>query len=250
MISNKFISSLVQFLKTKIEGHQNRDILSEDGKDIKLLMDGLLHTEISNYLKIETGIRVFSEESDNNYNFVEEEGDYWLIDPLDGSLNFSKGNPIWCISIAFISNKTPIVGIIFDFNRDQVFYGAIQTNQFDIDMGAWCNDSTTHVSRIEDMQRAVLATGFPSLRNYEEESLIRFVSEIKSWKKIRLYGSAALSLAWLSIGYVDAYTEEDIRIWDVAAGLCLVKASGGTYTLNLSDRPNFVTVFASNGLIK
>ena len=77
----------------------------------------------------------------------------------------------------------------------------------------------------------------------------RELDKIKNWKKIRAIGSAALSLTWVARGWADAYIEEDIRIWDVAAGLGLVLAAGGEIYLKENEQPNFVTAIATNGKI-
>ena len=104
-------------------------------------------------------------------------------------------------------------------------------------------------SSITNPEKGVLCTGFPSWRNFNDESLSLFLKKINKWKKIRTIGSAALSLVWVARGWADAYIEEDIRIWDVAAGLAIVKAAGGEIYLKENDRPNFVTAIATNGKI-
>ena len=104
------------------------------------------------------------------------------------------------------------------------------------------------VSKIDKKEEAVICTGFPSGRKYDAGSLHAFIKRIIGWKKVRLLGSAALSLAWLGSGRVEAYIEEDIRIWDVAAGLAIVKAAGGEIEFQIRKEKNFVTVKAKNNL--
>lgn len=144
----------------------------------------------------------------------------WIVDPLDGTFNYLRGIPLCCVSIAFWQGDRPLLGVVYDFERDEMFEGAAG-------LGARLNGSPIQVSRESDPGRAVLCTGFPAGAEYGTEALMAFVGKVQRFRKVRLLGSAALSLAWVACGRADAYAERDIMIWDVAAGLALVVAAGG-----------------------
>lgn len=223
--------------------HSTDSVLcSDNNKDIKINIDGLLHGKIVKMLRSLSNITILSEEDEFVSDFSQNTGLQWIVDPLDGSLNHFRGIPLSCISIALWNGQEPLMGTIYDYNLKQMYTGTIGK-------GAWLNDNPISASDIVDVQQAILCTGFPSYRDYEDTSLKRFISQIQCWKKVRLLGSAALSLAYLASGRVDGYMEEDIRIWDVAAGLAIVKAAGGEIYCRPNRRVNFVTAVATNGKI-
>ena len=101
----------------------------------------------------------------------------WIVDPLDGSLNFSQGIPFYCISIALFKGFEPILGVIFDFERKELFSGLVGE-------GAWLNEKSIKPSDTTEKNKAILCTGFPFRTNFSEEKLSRFVKQIKDYKKI------------------------------------------------------------------
>jgi myo-inositol-1(or 4)-monophosphatase len=222
-----------------------RSILSEIQKDISLSTDQFLDKEITTFLQSNYPYPILSEESGRQSDFREFDDYFWIIDPLDGTLNYSRSIPISCISIALWQKQAPIIGIIYDFYHDEMFTGVVEKTEITGKAGAWLNDEPILTAHVQNKSQGVICTGFPSWRNYGTESLLNFVKKVQDWKKVRLIGSAALSLAWVACGRVDAYMEEDIRIWDVAAGLALVKAAGGNIYFKANERPNFVTAVAT-----
>jgi len=223
-----------------------RSILSEIQKDISLSTDKYLHTEITNFLQSDFPYPILSEEVEQQSDFREFADYFWIIDPLDGTLNYSRSIPISCISIALWQKQNPIIGIIYDFYHDEMFSGAAEQSPIHGKVGAWLNNEPIMTAHVPDKSQGVICTGFPSWRDYGTEGLLEFVKKVQDWKKVRLIGSAALSLAWVACGRVDAYMEEDIRIWDVAAGLAIVKAAGGNIYFKANERSNFVTTIATN----
>jgi myo-inositol-1(or 4)-monophosphatase len=103
-----------------------------------------------------------------------------------------------------------------------------------------------HVSGIRDMSRAVLATGFPLLSDVSPESVQWFLDFAGKFKKVRMLGTAALSLAWVAEGRMDAYFERDIMVWDVAAGAALVRGAGGKCIMRPGRYPMSLDVLAAN----
>ena len=103
------------------------------------------------------------------------------------------------------------------------------------------------VSTTKSYATASLTTGFPSARDYSDASLGNTIRKVQQFKKVRMIGSAALSIAHVANGSVDAYFEEDIWLWDVAAGLALVKAAGGDFSISEIKDSWQLDVFAFNG---
>jgi myo-inositol-1(or 4)-monophosphatase len=223
-----------------------QSIIAEVKKDISLSTDKYLHNEITNFLQSNSSYPILSEESEGQSDFREFDDYFWIIDPLDGTLNYSRSIPIFCISITLWQKQKPVIGIIYDFSHDEIFTGVVSKSEVCREKGAWLNNEPIMTAHVLDKSQGVICTGFPSWRDYGTESLGRFVKKVQEWKKVRLIGSAALSLAWVACGRVDAYMEEDIRIWDVAAGLALVKAAGGNVYFKANERSNFVTAIATN----
>jgi len=190
----------------------------EQGRDIKLLADARAD-EVLHQLLAPTGLPILSEErpwtAPNGHTRR-----FWVVDPLDGSLNYSRGFPQYAVSIALWEGERSLLGVIYDIDRDECHSGQVG-------QGAATNGVAFHVSTIDSVGRAVLATGFPTGRPFDTASLAGFVDAVQSFKKIRMIGSAALSLVNVATGRFDAYAERDIWLWDVAAGLALVEAAGG-----------------------
>lgn len=218
---------------------QNAGVRSRTGKDIKTEADLQAEACILKVLD-PSGWPIIAEETS-----VEErppEGRHWLVDPLDGTMNFTRGFPMHSVSIGLWNGQTPEVGVVFDLPRGQLTRGCVG-------VGAWCDDRPIRVSTVEERSQAVLATGFPTHRDYSDEAVRGFVGRVQSFKKIRMIGSAALSLSWVARGVFDAYIEEEIMLWDVAAGLALVLAAGGAIEVHPGRKPWGVTAAATNGLV-
>lgn len=217
----------------------NPGILTNELKDIKTLVDLKMNECILNELS-STGFPILSEESDWRHNAVPLSG--WIVDPLDGTLNFTRNFPWVGISIAFLVDGIPTHGFVKDiFNN--ISYAA------NLNGGATKNGIAMNVSGESQLSKAILSTGFPSGANYETSELINFVSNVQVFKKIRALGSASLMLCLVAEGVFDVYYEKGIYLWDVAAGLALVKAAGGEYILKPMEVPFKYEVLASNSFI-
>lgn len=216
------------FLKTK----EQKNIDSENYRDIKLELDRLSEERIINFLK-----------QDFNYSFLSEEAGivgsmqsgepYWIIDPIDGTMNYSRNLPFACVSIALWQDNEPILGVVYDFYRNELFSALVGK-------GAYFNQQKIISLAPIVKSRAVLATGFPTYMDLSSENILRFINEIKEYKKVRMLGSAALSLCYVACGRVDTYIEEGIKIWDIAAGLALIKV------LETDVEIDFLDDFATN----
>lgn len=203
----------------EISAVSREDVTDGRGRDVKHRADVLSEKAICSILSDSTPYPVISEES-----VPEGPPDgitpYWVVDPLDGTVNYSRDIPLGCISIALWKDDAPLLGVVYDFYHGELFEGIVG-------VGARCNDRPISPSNRAHPAKSILATGFPVNRNFSSPSLQNFLASVQEFKKIRLFGSAALSLAYVACGRCDAYGEESIMLWDVAAGIALVTATGG-----------------------
>ena len=210
------------------------------GKEVKLIADRELNFKMLQKLKKLSSFNILSEENDNN---VVNQNDYnWILDPLDGSFNYLRGIPIYCISLGLWKGLEPVLGVIYDLTQNDIYYGIIGGN-------AYKNKKIISVSRVNLSSDAVLCTGFPVNYSYSKDNVNNFVINVQNYKKIRLFGSAAMSLSFVACGRVDAYIEDDIMIWDVAAGIAIVKAAGGQVDFTNGRLNNSLIVRATNNFL-
>ena len=141
-------------------------------------------------------------------------GRRWIVDPLDGTINFLYGIPQWAVSVACEG----VAGVVFDPNRDELFIAA--------DGRAELNGEALQASRCDDLSRALVGTGFgyeAHVRRAQAEIVARVLPQVRD---IRRAGSAALDLAWAAAGRLDAFYEFGVKPWDIAAGTLLCSAAG------------------------
>ncbi|MCH7978927.1 MAG: inositol monophosphatase [Acidobacteria bacterium] len=147
----------------------------------------------------------------------------WYVDPLDGTTNFAHSFPMFCVSLALERDGEPVLGIIYDPLRDELFSA-------EKGGGARLNNKEIHVSGVSHLEEALVATGFPS-RNRHKNVNIHFYHQISMRSHgARRAGSAALDLAYVAAGRLDAFWEFSLHSWDVAAGRLLVQEAGGRLT--------------------
>lgn len=223
----------------KAEFLRGSAVHSDLGKDIKLAADVEAEKLILGQLRAGSAHPILSEEAGADAAFGGA-GYRWVVDPLDGTFNFSRRLPFCCVSIGLCDGDRPVLGVVHDFMAGVTYEGATG-------LGAWRNGQPMWVSAVADPAKAALCTGFPAGREFGRDSLLGFVRQAQSFKKVRLLGSAALSLAQVAAGVVEVYHEDDINFWDVAAGLALVTAAGGAYKCRPGSSQWQREVFASNG---
>lgn len=164
---------------------------------------------------------ILSEESGE----MHQESEYkWIIDPIDGTVNFAQGIPVCCVSIAVEKNGEIIMGAVFNPFMNELYFA-------EKGKGATLNGESIKVTQKADLNKACIATGFPY--NYvesENDPLTSIGKFIKSGISVRRLGSAALDLCWVAAGRLDAYYEHKIHSWDGAAGYIIVKEAGGKVT--------------------
>jgi myo-inositol-1(or 4)-monophosphatase len=189
---------------------------SQLGRDIKLHEDAESEAMIRAFLAAQDeDLPVLGEET--GWAGRPPEGDelHWVLDPLDGSFNYFRGVPLYAVSIALCSGRRPVLGAIYDPERDELFTGGAG-------LGLRLNG---RLIAQPPAARQMLATGFPAKADVAV-TLGRLGELTANWTKMRMLGSAALSLAWVAAGRLDGYTESSIMWWDVAAGLALAQGAG------------------------
>ena len=211
---------------------EKKEIFKEEGRDIKLIIDQDTEKLIRASL-LETNIPILGEE----YGGEITDEKYWVIDPIDGTANYFRGLDECCVSIALMEGEEALIGVIYNFNNDQM-YTAIK------DQGAFLNNTEISVSDIASRDKASITTGFPASESIE--SSMNFLENLKGWKKVRMFGSAALSCAYVASGKCDYYAEKGVYLWDIAAGICLVKEAGGYADFKLIDKERYEVIFSNN----
>lgn len=203
-----------------------KKIISKNFKDVEFLAEEEFDESKINYYK----------------NF---EGYLWIIDPLDGTVNFRKGFPFFCVSIALQYKGEIVLGVIYIPVLNELFIA-------EKGRGAYLNDNQIKVSGTKDLNKSVLATGFSYALTKNPEPHITFFKELSiRTEAVRRAGSAAIDLAYVALGVFDGFWEFDLKPWDTAAGYLLVVEAGGkvsTYK-NLPYSIYDNTIVASNGII-
>jgi myo-inositol-1(or 4)-monophosphatase len=178
-----------------------------------------------------------------------DKGRVWIVDPLDGTVNFVHGIPQFAVSVALWTEGHPSIGVVIDVPRSEEFIAVAGR-------GATLNDKPISVSPTTEIASSLLVTGFPYDRQTHARSYLEVVAEILEIAQgVRRLGSAALDLAWVACGRVDGYWEHGgkhgIKPWDIAAGVLLVTEAGGTVTNESGDVDQLEVnaVVATNGLI-
>lgn len=148
----------------------------------------------------------------------------WVVDPLDGTTNFIHGMPFFAVSIALIDGDDPVVGVVYELNRDEMFTAWK-------DGGAWLNGKRIHVSETPDVASSLIGTGFPYYDYERLDGYLGLFRHLMQFSRgIRRPGSAATDLAYVACGRFDSFYEYGLSPWDVAAGILLVTEAGGTVT--------------------
>ena len=167
----------------------------------------------------------------------------WVVDPLDGTVNYFYGVPHFCVSIALRCQGKIIVGVIYDPMRDEMW--AVQKGG-----EPKLNDRVFRVSERTELSEAIISVGLSKTGATIESGLPLLQSMVHRARKCRLMGSAALDMAYVACGRFDAYIEQGISLWDIAAGWILVEAAGGSVEMQpRTDMKDKYSIVASNGLI-
>jgi myo-inositol-1(or 4)-monophosphatase len=157
----------------------------------------------------------------------------WIIDPLDGTTNFMHGLPVFAISVALAKQGVPVLGVVYEVNRNECFHATTNSPAF-------CNDQPIQVSSVNELNESLLATGFPYNYLDKKEHYLEIIRQfLEKTHGIRRLGSAAIDLAYVACGRFEGFFEYNLNAWDVAAGALIVQQAGGTVT-DFSGGNNFL----------
>ncbi|MBU3598274.1 inositol monophosphatase family protein [Polynucleobacter bastaniensis] len=224
----------------------NRDyslIQSEDLHELKSKIDIELNILIEKKLK-KTNIPILSEEEYGaaDVDTITKPKLWWIVDPLDGTINFVRNLGPCGISIALYSGMTPLFGVVVEYPSGDIYWGGRG-------VGSFVNGSKIIVSDKNDPSISVACTGKPSRLILNETITHILINLFNSFAKIRMLGSASISLIKLARGDIEFYSENEIMIWDVAAGIAIVEGAGGVVSAMPGNHPYALNVTATNGKV-
>ncbi len=158
----------------------------------------------------------------------------WYIDPVDGTVNYTHGIPVFCVSIAYAYKRTMKLAAVYDPMRDEMFTAERRR-------GAWLNGKPIHVSDVTELERSLLATGFPyDMWNTKNDNLADFGRFTKLTQGVRRLGSAALDLCYVGNGRFEGYWERSLKAWDAAAGGLIAEEAGAKVT-NIEGNVDYIS---------
>jgi len=198
-------------------------VVADFAHDIKLEADRRAEALILDTLADSFPLPVLTEES-GEHGALDESSLMWVVDPLDGTFNYSRHMPLCCSSVGLWDRGEPVLGAIFNPFDGHLFAGVVG-------QGATLDGAPVRASSVAAPAQAALATGFPHHADHSPEALAAFVARVRAFKKIRMLGSAALMGAYTACGWLDAYEEDDIWLWDVAAAAAIARAAGAVVSV-------------------
>ncbi len=176
------------------------------------------------------GHQIFAEESGETEG---NSGHVWYIDPLDGTVNYAHGVPMFCVAIAYCANGELALGAVYDPMRDEMFLG-------EQGKGSWVNGRPLRVSTAQELAKSLLVTGFPyDTWHAKRNNFDYFVKLAKMTQGVRRLGSAALDLCYVAAGRFDGFWELSMKPWDIAAAGLIAREAGAVVT-SVDGDPDFL----------
>lgn len=180
-----------------------------------------------------------------------ESSERWVVDPIDGTVNFTYGIPHACVCIALQIKSQPgaeedyetVVGVVYDPFCEEL-WTAIRGQP------ALLNGKKIHVSDKKQLNETIVAIGFAKTKSSMESALPYFTKLVHRTRKVRIMGSAALAMTYVATGRFDAYVEAGIHLWDVAAGGLIVECAGGEFWRQPLEKKYAYKMVTSNGLLR
>lgn len=224
--------------------HESRHKIVDDdaGKDIKLRADKESEAIILKTLET-SGIPVLAEESGEHGL---QDGMRWIVDPIDGTLNFFRGMLDLCgISVALWDGDRPVLGVVNRLFSNEIYTGIVGGTG-----AARCNGDAISPSSVRELGQAIYATGIPSTFRLTPEKFQEQFGMFPHVKKVRMFGAASLMGTFVAAGKCDIYRENGIMFWDVAAAIAIVAAAGACYTCRIGKEYRTVTSCYANEALK
>lgn len=191
------------------------DLVTEADTESEQLVLSLIHEKFPEH-------QVLSEEA--GLKGAENKDFMWLIDPLDGTTNYTHQYPMVAVSIGLLYRNEPVIGVVYNPILGELFKAADG-------LGAFFNEEPMRVSRVENLNQSLLATGFAyDRKETNDNNYAEFCHMTNLSQGVRRGGAASLDLAYVAAGRLDGYWERGLKPWDVAAGIVLVREAGGQVT--------------------
>jgi len=243
LAKNTVTSALKLLHELDVAGTKKYKFSNEIPREIKadadLIIEQFLIKELS-----KSDINILSEESGYINNQAQSETNLkFIIDPIDGTVNFVRNLGSCSISIALFDGDKPIFGVLGSYPGGSIAWGGK-------DIGAFEGYKPLKVSTIDDASKGILCTGFPSRFAFNSKSKLEQMTLMQNFGKVRMLGSASQSLLKVAQGSAEAYVENDIMIWDVAAGVAIVEGAGGKVDLTQKAEKGLLAVKVTNNIIK
>lgn len=244
--AGEWIKSKLGTVKELNTKYSSQDLVTEVDKGAEQMIRKLILTHFPDHAILgEEGVEPGPQASSHALKESLEEEYLWIVDPVDGTTNYVHGYPFYAVSIALAHKGEVIVGVIYDPSRDELFVA-------EKGKGAYVHGKPTAVSSENTLATSLLATGFPTDHNFAFPiNMVGLQHLAPNVRNIRSGGSAALHMAYVATGRISGFWEIGLNSWDLAAGVLLVKESGGIVTDTLG-RPYDLSVrhiVASNGHI-
>jgi myo-inositol-1(or 4)-monophosphatase len=235
--AGKFLKqNLGKVREINLKSGQERNLVTEIDKKSEALIVSIIRQHYPNH-------DILAEESGSEHG---RQSDYrWIIDPLDGTTNFTHSLPIFCVSIGLEKKGEIIAGTIYDPNFEELFTA-------EKGRGAFLNGRRLRVSQTPTLKQSLLVTGFPyNVPDNPDNCIEHFVNFLLAGQGIRRMGSAAIDLAYVAASRYDGFWEVNLNPWDMAAGVVLIREAGGKITGFKGEDINIYgkQVVASNGII-
>ena len=211
-----------EYLKKEAAGFSKSDIEKKGKNDLVSYVDKTAEKMlVEGCRKIVPEAGYITEEGTAN-----EKGERynWIIDPLDGTTNFTHGLPVFAISVALMDGDDLVLGVVHEVNHDECFHAVKGT-------GAYLNEDRIHVSKVKVLADSLIATGFPYHEFGRMDDYLKMMKFfMQNSHGLRRMGSAAVDLAYVACGRFEGFFEYNLKPWDIAAGALLVKEAGGVVT--------------------
>ncbi len=251
MKDDPFLNTLLEgaIAAARLAGHhalanfaRRQEAVSRYAHDVKLKLDEECQQIIQAELATRFPDHAIVGEEDATIGGRLGTGIEWVVDPIDGTVNFSHGLPFWCCSIAALQKGKTLVGVVYAPALDVCYTARLGG-------GATCNGETLHVSPIAELSQSMVLTGLDKNPGKDLPPLALFQATSQHVQKARILGSAALDLCRVAHGQADAYFETGIYIWDIAAARLIITEAGGQEEILERLDQGRLRFMASNGLI-
>jgi len=242
LIAKLAVQEAIKLLAEEMTNHREKfDFCDDLPREMKAEADRVVESVILKILRT-TDVKILSEESG-------EENDTggsqlrWVVDPIDGTVNFIRMIGPSAVSIGLWEGENPIFGVVGEYPSGVIYWGGHG-------FGAFADKDSIRVSSVNDSSKAVLCSGFPSRFDFSSKSIEKSFKIYSEFGKVRMLGAASLSILQVARGSADAYIERDIMIWDVAAALAILQGAGGEFSISPGRFDNSHDIFASNCAIE